>query len=278
MLTLVTGERVITPGAIVSLKVQARWVYPQSMIEKMQKRIAERANSVEEIEVTVEAEEGGETIEVKEKVVIENGEASDVDEKNEKQAVTKPAAKPAARKPRAAETKDDKVWPPTGYAHAPHWPANRSPAFQLLLGDTKLDKVIVQPSRIADIPMPNADGTPSEPREYSLQFQAPPQPNLYSFVAYLSSDTLAGADVSRPVMLQVEPMPEADDSDDDISEPEEDSLAGQMALMRGGKVKPSAVHGDDDESGSEYETDSSSDEDGPRHGRAINEDTDSDSD
>lgn len=71
------------------------------------------------------------------------------------------------------------------------------------------------------------------------------------------------------------------DSDDDISEPEEDTLAGQMAMMRGGKVKPSAVHGsreddDDDESGSEDEYESSSDEEGPkgrRAGKAINEDS-----
>ncbi len=33
---------------------------------------------------------------------------------------------------------------------------------------------------------------------------------------------------------------EADDHEDDISEPEEDSLAGQMALMKGQKVKPAA--------------------------------------
>lgn len=168
----------------------------------------------------------------------------------------------------------DKKYPPTGYAHAPHWPANRSPAFSALMGDSKLDKVIVQPVRIADIPMPNADGSPSAPRDFSLQFQAPPQPNLYSFVLHLTSDTFVGADVKQPIMLKVEPAAEEDDEEEDISEPEEDSLAGQMAMMRGEKVKPSAVHDDE----SEYETDTSSDEDGPRRGRAINEDTDSDSD
>lgn len=85
-------------------------------------------------------------------------------------------------------------------------------------------------------------------------------------------------------MLKVEDIPEDEESDiggDDISEPDEDSLAGQMALMKGGKVRPSAVHGEqaegeEEEDGSEYE--SSSDEDGPRKGRAINEDSDSDDD
>lgn len=270
----VTGERTVTPGAIVSLKIQARWVYPSAMLEKMAKRLESRGDSVEDIETAVDAEQeepvgNGE----KEDEWSDDDENDDLSEKKRPAKPSRPAA--PARKTRATETKDDKVYPPTGYAHAPRWPANRSPAFQVLLGDSKLDKVIVQPSRITDIPMPNADGTPSEPREYSLQFQAPPQANLYSFVCYLTSDTLVGADVARPVLLQVEDAPEADDSDDDISEPEEDSLAGQMALMRGGNVKPSAVH---DDSESEYETDTSSDEDGPRHGRAINEDTDSDSD
>jgi translocation protein SEC63 len=82
-------------------------------------------------------------------------------------------------------------------------------------------------------------------------------------------------------MLKVEELPEEEEYDgaDDISEPDEDSLAGQMALMKGGKVRPSAVHDQDEgdaEGESEYE--SSSDEEGPRKGRAINEDSDSDDD
>lgn len=51
--------------------------------------------------------------------------------------------------------------------------------------------------------------------------------------------------------------------EDEISDPEEDSLAGQMALMKGGNVKKSPAHGesdDDDESGSDID-DSDSDDD-----------------
>lgn len=73
------------------------------------------------------------------------------------------------------------------------------------------------------------------------------------------------------------PDPELSE-DEDISDPEEDSLAGQMAMMRGAKVKPSAIHGEDEGPESEGEYESSSDEDGPRTKRAINEDSDSDSD
>lgn len=101
--------------------------------------------------------------------------------------------------------------------------------------------------------------------------------------------------------VQDPPEDEGYSDEEDISDPEEDTLAGQMAMMRGGKVKPSPVHGGGGEedgesgsgsgSGSEYE--SSSDEDtpsGPRgkknvplkrnvggRVRAINEDS-SDSD
>jgi translocation protein SEC63 len=97
--------------------------------------------------------------------------------------------------------------------------------------------------------------------------------------------------------LTVQDVQDDEDDEEDISDPEEDTLAGQMAMMRGGKVKPSPVHGggdggdgEDEESGSESEYESSSDEDGPRgkkiaplkrnvggRVRAINEDS-SDSD
>lgn len=57
--------------------------------------------------------------------------------------------------------------------------------------------------------------------------------------------------------------------DDVISEPEEDSLAGQMALMKGANVKKSPVHGDSDGE-EESETDSEK--------STSNSDSDSDSD
>jgi translocation protein SEC63 len=153
-----------------------------------------------------------------------------------------------------------------GYAHAPHWPGLRKPHYLALLGDSKLDKVIVPPIRIE---------VPSSGSEFRLTFPAPPQPNTYSFILHLVSDTFVGNDVQLPVLMKVEEVPVEED-EDDISEPDEDSLAGQMAMMKGGRVKASAVH--DDESGSEYEYESSSDEETPRRGKAINEDSDSDSD
>lgn len=63
---------------------------------------------------------------------------------------------------------------------------------------------------------------------------------------------------------------DSQDSEDEISEPEEDSLAGQMAAMRGGPVKKRQGESDDDEDddsdtdgddGADDSSDSSSDSD-----------------
>lgn len=54
------------------------------------------------------------------------------------------------------------------------------------------------------------------------------------------------------------------DAEDEISEPEEDTLAGQMAAMRGGSVKKATVESDDESSTDDdnaENSDSSSDSD-----------------
>ena len=333
----VVGERVVTPSSIVQLAVQARYVYPSTSntTPDLPKPVllpngdgTDHANgpngdvstdSVTDVEDEVEKVNGTEEdgVDVKEKVEdLKNGIVSAVEEKEALKA--KDAAANRSQVGRKGKKEEKKVYPPNGYAHAPRWPQVsrlsqtqpttmlilqrqlRKPHFHVLLGDTKLNKVIVQPMRMTDLPLPRPDGLPSEPREFTLQFQAPPQANLYSFVLYAASDTYLGADVERPIMvscyiirLSISPLtietqlkveePPSDNElsdDEDISDPEEDTLAGQMAMMRGGKVKASAVHDndDDDESGSEYEDETSSDEEGPVRGKkAINEDS-SDSD
>lgn len=296
----VAGEKLVTPSSIVQLSIKCRYVYPTTSttsprpsdkklalpngdhVENGDTAKAESVSEIEDAVITVEVDD--EKSDIKEKVT------------ELKETIVKGVGRKG--KPEAAQ----RSYRSNGYAHAPRWPGLRKPHYYLLLGDSKLDKVIVQPTRVTDIPLPRADGLPSEPREFSLQFQAPPQANLYSFVIYAASDTFLGSDVDRPIMVGYssssclcalelmhgqmkveEPPPDAQLSEDeDISEPEEDTLAGQMAMMRGGKVRPSAVRGDGDEGegegDSEGEYESSSDEEGPRRGRAINEDSDSDSD
>lgn len=69
----------------------------------------------------------------------------------------------------------------------------------------------------------------------------------YTLRLLFVSDTFVGEDVGIYIQLKVDDVSalrtEEQDVDDDISEPEEDSLAGQMALMRGGSVKRSDYHG-----------------------------------
>ncbi|KAK6907520.1 hypothetical protein I203_101515 [Kwoniella mangroviensis CBS 8507] len=275
----VGDESLVTPSSIVELTFNCRYVYPTTPLSLLSKSkpllpngdIKEKeeggaADSVADVEESVtkveEEKEKPTPTDVKEKIVEKVQEKSEIE----------------------GETKKKVDVPPNGFAHAPYWPQLRKPHFYVLLGDSKLSKVIVPPIKITDIPFPKPDGTPSEPKEYKLQFQAPPASNLYSFVAHWRSDTFLGGDVQVPIMLKVEDAPEVtesleEDFDDDISEPDEDTLAGQMAMMRGEKVKPSGVHQQDDDSEEEEEEDSSSDEEGPKKRvRAYNEDSDTDSD
>lgn len=162
-----------------------------------------------------------------------------------------------------------------GVARAPHFPHERKPQWWVSIGDVKQNRVIVQPTKVTDI-------GPDATRTYSMQFQAPPNAGTYTFSAQIISDSYLGSSASKHVKLLVEDADEVhghghshghhghshggdDDDDDDISEPDEDTLAGQMALMRGQKVKPSAYHGggdddDEDEDGDE-EDDDEDDED-----------------
>ena len=67
-------------------------------------------------------------------------------------------------------------------------------------------------------------------------------------------------------------LEEAEDAeDDDISDPEEDSLAGQMAMMRGGSVKK-RPDGDDEDSDEDDESSTDDDQ------KSDNDSSDSDSD
>ncbi|PIL36583.1 transporter [Ganoderma sinense ZZ0214-1] len=162
---------------------------------------------------------------------------------------------------------------PTGeyssqYAHAPYWPANRKPSWWIVLADVKSNKVVVPPLKISDVPIARGN----DYRSYKIQFQAPQNVGLFTWKVVVVSDTFVGDEDSRDVVLKIDDpavLDAEDANDDDISDPEEDSLAGQMALMRGGSVKKrpdEAEEEEDDESSTdddeeEKEDDSSSDSD-----------------
>ncbi|EJU05983.1 hypothetical protein DACRYDRAFT_19320 [Dacryopinax primogenitus] len=160
-----------------------------------------------------------------------------------------------------------------GLAHAPRWPDARRPSWWIFIGDRRTDRVVVPPIRITNIPLSDESRPSHNYRMYKIQFQAPPQVAIYPFTVHIMSDTYIGEDAVRDVKLQVvDPAvlgADADAEDDEISDPDEDTLEGQLAAMKGGRVKPSPIHGDDNEEEDEESgTDDDSDDDS----------TDSDSD
>jgi translocation protein SEC63 len=107
-------------------------------------------------------------------------------------------------------------------------------------------------------------------KTFKLQFPGPPKAGTYTFSYCVYSDSFLGTDIRQDIKLIVhEPsdLPPEDDIDDTISEPDEDSIAGQMKMMReqglsgaiSGPQKPQAPKPKDDDDDSS-DSDSSDDE------------------
>lgn len=139
-----------------------------------------------------------------------------------------------------------------GYAHAPYWPANRKPSWWVVLADDKTGRVVVPPLKVSDVPYSNPkDAEDRDYRSYKMQFQAPPSPGMFTWKLYIISDTFVGEEIARDIVLKIDnatALNTEDASEDEISEPDEDSLAGQMAAMRGGPVKKRTAEESDEDS------------------------------
>ncbi|TKX22925.1 DnaJ domain-containing protein 8 [Elsinoe australis] len=146
-------------------------------------------------------------------------------------------------------------------AHAPFYGRDHSPRWNLFLTDARQGKIAVPPFTFQTFnkPILTADGKPTFAMQtLKMQFQAPPQAGLYRFQMHMICDSYVGFDDKRDVAMMVEDESKAEEEDeeDDISEPDEDTIAGQMAALRGqapaGKPKRKTVtKGDDDESSDE---------------------------
>ncbi|KAH6899462.1 translocation protein sec63 [Coprinopsis sp. MPI-PUGE-AT-0042] len=222
----VIGERVISPSSIIYLLVKLRIVPPGSEAPQP------KDLSIEETKKKVKRDE-----EKDEAFMLSKTDSEELD----------------------AHRNDKSI----GWAHAPLWPANRKPTWWIVLGDEKGNRIVVPPIRIADVPFsdPEAD---RDYRSYKIQFQGPPSTGLFTWKLYVVSDTWVSEDVVRDIQLKIEdPIQDDEPSEDDISEPDEDTLAGQMAAMRGEKVKKRGEDDSDEESGTDddEEEDDSSDSD-----------------
>jgi len=176
---------------------------------------------------------------------------------------------------RADSAEEDKrVAPPL--AHAPYFARDHSPRWHVFLGDSKQGKIAVPPFTFStfDEPLFTEDGQPTyNMQTLRIQFGAPPQAGRYTFVMNLVCDSYIGLDTKMNVTMEVEDASRAEEMEDDgeISEPDEDSLAGQMRVLRGEKVH-TAHAGDSDEDSSGSNTD------GDEDGDTSETDTDTDSD
>ncbi|KAH8673765.1 translocation protein sec63 [Xylariales sp. PMI_506] len=163
----------------------------------------------------------------------------------------------------AMKKEDDRILPPLTFA--PRYGRNHSPKWFVFLTDSKQGKMAVPPFTFTtfDKPIFTADGKPTfNMQTLKAQFAAPPGPGHYTFVMHLICDSYVGFDTKMEVTLVVDDASKAVEAaeEDEISEPDEDSLAGQMNVLRGNGApsKPKRRTDSDDESGTEEEEDDTS--------------------
>lgn len=150
-------------------------------------------------------------------------------------------------------------------AYTPRFPHERPITYLAMLTDAKTGRIIVQPGRFTNIPVVQTPKFKNVAKSLNLQFQAPPQPGVYTFRAVVCSEVQPGwgFQAARTMRLVVEKGAAKEKEEDDISEPEEDTLAGQMAQLRGQSVKKeeSESESESEESDNENQDNDSSDSD-----------------
>ncbi|KAJ7050551.1 Sec63 Brl domain-containing protein [Mycena amicta] len=144
----------------------------------------------------------------------------------------------------------------SGGAHAPFWPGTRKPSWWIVLADDKSNRVVVPPLKITDVPF-RQSGDSSDFRAYKIQFQAPNTTGVLTWRVYVVSDSFVGEETHQDIAMKIDDVSalNADErgEDDEISDPDEDTIAGQMAMMRGGNVKK--IEAEEEESEEESSTD-----------------------
>ncbi|CAL5866849.1 uncharacterized protein PFLUO_LOCUS1060 [Penicillium psychrofluorescens] len=233
----VMGEKVITPSSLVQLVVKARLIPPGCT----------NVPAVNELDL----------------------EDVDPDEDDLDALMGRKAAKNKTVKiidGKKVETKLETIQPPL--AHAPYLARDHSPRWHIFLADAKQGKMAVPPFTFTTFEKPLFDeaGKPTfNVQTLKMQFQAPPQVGDFTFVMHMLCDSYLGLDSKVEITLHIDDPAKAVavEEDDDISEPDEDSIAGQMhALKTGGAPKPSGTPKKKTQKPSEDSSDEDSDTDG----------------
>ncbi|KAL4871273.1 hypothetical protein BDV12DRAFT_33322 [Aspergillus spectabilis] len=231
----VMGEKVITPSSLVQLVVKARFIPPG-------------ATNVPEVSPA-------------------DLEDTDPEEGDLDALMGRGPSRNRSVKFADGQNKGDRIQPPL--AHAPYFARDHSPRWHIFLADSKQGKISVPPFTFTtfDKPLFDESGNPTyNVQTLKCQFQAPPQVADFPFVMHLVCDSYLGLDSKQDITLHIEDPAKAAavQEEDDISEPDEDSIAGQMQALKTGqpppkKAKKSADHSSDEESDTEGEEDDTSD-------------------
>jgi translocation protein SEC63 len=226
------GEKVITPSSLVQLVVKARFIPPGS-------------TNIPE---------------------VNPAELEDVDpDEDDLDALM--GRKPPKNRPtktvngQQVENKIETIQPPL--AHAPYLARDHSPRWHIFLADAKQGKMAVPPFTFTtfDKPLFDEAGKPTfNVQTLKMQFQAPPQVGDFTFVMHMMCDSYLGLDTKLDITLHVDDPAKAAalEEEDDISEPDEDSIAGQMQALKTGQPPKKKARKPSDES-SEEESDTDGD-------------------
>ncbi|KAI0389796.1 Sec63 Brl domain-containing protein [Xylariaceae sp. FL0594] len=221
----VTGEKFIIPSSLVSFVVKGRFVPPGST----------NVPAVDELDLE---------------------DVDPAEDDLDAMLGRKKTVKDASGKIMSEELKP--VSPPLTFA--PYYARDHSPKWHVWLTEKKSGSMAVPPFTFStfDKPIFTADGKPTyNVQTLKAQFAAPGGAGNYTFNMHLVCDSYVGFDTEMDVVLSVEEASKAAQmtAEDEISEPEEDSLAGQMSALKGGPVakRRKDDDSDDDESGTEEE-------------------------
>jgi len=148
----------------------------------------------------------------------------------------------------------DNATNPNDPVYAPYLMMEKRPGWWLMMGNPQVNKSLTPPTKINDL---------SGEKVLRFTFQTPPKVGTYPITLYVKSDCSLGFDIKQEVKLVVVPAPKYHVFEDEISEPEEDSLAGQLAAMKqemaNEKKKQAAKKNqkkddDEDEDSTDYES------------------------
>lgn len=237
----VMGERHITPSSLVQFVIKARVIPPGTVnIPKVNELDFE---DVDPAEGDLDALLGRKSKKAdKAKQLVSGSETS-----------SGPTSTDEVEKP---------LQPPLAFA--PYFARDHSPRWHVFLSDR--GKIAVPPFALTSFnkPLFTDQGEPTfNMQTFKMQFQAPPQANKYPFVAHIICDSYIGMDSTVDVVLEVEDAAKAEavQEEDEISEPDEDSLAAQMSALKSGqplspgtkKRRPKKEESSEDESDTEGE-------------------------